>query len=395
MYSTARLSDEELLPESGASTPAPKRWRLAALAVGVVGAVGAVVGVAWPQKRLTRMQRMSAMTQRFITAFTARELNPLEKLFSQTLDFALLEDGAPEDWEQMKISAHIAQSDAEVENPQIKMVIIPGEADPPLKDLLEAVKKSITEEVQVKFGDEAGDIFSHLVQIQEEGDDVAITVTIPKQFLEKEMKESESTDKEVVEALKKMKPEFKASISFGKKLSEIFDGSDEDCPVTMFGGVRAHIETTLAKKFIHGMEAAYKETEQTPPEESELDHVMSAMQVLSSVTESFTAVYRKEELNEACGRMEVPNRGMLMNIMAMELEGKMDADVRGAIKKLKDHTNGLKTIELRGLPEKWEVVMSFEHFRVAKMLSSFVDKMQEREDQRHELLELMKPEESE
>jgi len=391
-YSTARLSEEELLPESGAPVPAPKRWRLAALVVGVVGAVGAVVGVAWPQRRLTRMQRMSAMTKRFITAFTARELTPLEKLFKETVDFAWLEDGAPEDWEKMKVSAHVKQSDVALETGQVKIVFSAEDADPPLKDKFEEIKKSISDFITAAHGEDEAALFSHLLQIQEEGDDVAIEVTIPPGVI----KESESTDEMVEDALKEVKPEFKASMSFGSTLSDIFDAGAEECPLAMFGGARMHMESTLAKKLIEGAEAAYDETEESeegPPKDHLVDMSMKAVQVLSSVQESFTATYRKTDLQAAWDEMKLPNKGALMEGMVMALGG-VPAEVREHIQGLKGRSKGLKTIEVRGLPHKWEVVVSFEHVKVAKMLNSFLDKMQEKQDKEDALVKALDPEES-
>jgi len=375
-YAAARLSEEELLPESGSPMPAPKRWRLAALVVCVVGAVGAVVGVAWPQRRLTRMQRMSAMTKRFITAFTARELTPLEKVFSSVTDVAWLEDGAPEDWEKMKISAHVRQSEVELGHTQIKVVFLAEEADPPLKDKLEEIKKSINDTIAVEEGPEKAAVFSHFCQIQEEGDDVAIVVTLPPN----ELGESKSTDEMVEDGLKAIKPEFKASMSFGNTLSGIFDASDEECPLTMFGGVKMHMEDRLAKKFISGAEAAMKESEGGSPKECPMDMIMKAAEAFSSVSEAFTVKYRKTEVQEAWGNMKLPNKGALMGAIVDALEG-VPAEVREHIQGLKDRTKGLKTIELSGLPDKWEVVVSFKHVKVAKMLNSFVDKMQEKQDE--------------
>merc|ERR1712051_983067 len=171
-------------------------------------------------------------------------------------------------------------------------------------------------------------------------------------------------------------PKFTASISMGRTISEMHANIGDSCAL-LPNGVKGHVDAAFA----HTMFAAAED--EMGMRRSELTPQFLMMSAMSSITVEHEFRYRagdpppaffdslpslKEGLEAfAAGLTAPPPHGMPKSILR-------------PVKGLADLADGLKAAEIRGLPHKYEVLLTCKNVHVTPLLKDLIGDLSEAED---------------
>lgn len=390
-YTTARM-DEEGQAEVFVPKQAAPKWRRAGLVVGAVCAVAAVAGVAARPKKPTMLRQMSRTMQLFNQGWmeralidggalpTARHVRPRSNKDGEAETFELAVSGhlMEEGHEKAEGSeggsifhAHVQKADADV-NP--KQIIVTFQAK---EGQGEGLMGKLNEFKEVIFGllaemhgaDEAKEM-KKAVEVKHEDDEVELVVNLPPE------EEGEANDiEEAMEAegAGLPMPTFEAKITTGRSLVDIFHKMKDvdESVVSVLGGVSVTLSTNIPGKLITGL-GKMMGLHHTDMEKLE------AIAALSSVHESFSLKYNKENLQKALADTD------LMSPAATRVG--LERNVKHApyvLKKplhgLQDVSDGIKSVVIRGLPENLEVILQLTNVKVGPILRTLIGELKAEE----------------
>jgi len=343
---------EEDLVEVTEPRQSPKPWRRLGLLVAVVGTIGALVGMTWPHKRLTPMQRMSMMTEDFMSAFAATTLTDMEKLVAGDINWMFVEETATE-LGGMTIEVALQQkAEGGLDDPELKIVFAAQEGKgEDLGKQLEEVKKAILDEM----GEDVPPAAQHLTIVAQADDTVVVKVGAPP------LGDAGQT---IAEGMEEQAPVFRAKLSTGRTLSEMYANIHKDSFELLPAGVKLSLHTSMAKKILGGVLSIASSAN---PLVQHSEEQLKALNVIASLSSNTTLRYRKQELAEAT---DVFPLGKVVEEYANL--GSLPPSILKPLKGLQDCSDGVKTIEVRGLPLNWGFVMTFSHFKVSAVLAEMI-----------------------
>merc|ERR1712130_163039 len=149
-------------------------------------------------------------------------------------------------------------------------------------------------------------------------------------------------------------PKFEATVKFGHDFQEMFNNLDGSV-ATLSGGFSAHLKTTLAKALIESVgEASNSDKEQ-----------VEALAAIAELTYEGAIEYGKEQLADAVPMNFTEELNMFHRKIATA-----PYVVMAPIKPLKDLSDGLTGVQLRGLPHNYEVVVELTDVKVTPVIAN-------------------------
>merc|ERR1712217_907667 len=189
---------------------------------------------------------------------------------------------------------------------------------------------------------EMGQDLSPMFEVDSTGDEASITVHLPPEVLE-DLASAESDDGGE-------KPELRASVSFDRTLEDMLANQDESMGV-VHGGLKVSTRVDVGQ---HLLELSAKK-------DKDMAKGVEALGLLASLESSNTIKYRKDHVAQA---VPVPLGALLAGAHGIPF------------KILHRHADGLKSIVIRGLPKKEELVIEFTEFKVSAALAKVVASME-------------------
>lgn len=392
-YTTARM-DEEGQAEVFVPKQAAPKWRRAGLVVGAVCAVAAVAGVAARPKKPTMLRQMSRTMQLFSQGWmeralidggalpTARHVRPRSHKDGEAETFELAVSGhmMEEGHEKAEGSeggsifhAHVQKADADYP----KQILVTFQAKEGqgegLMGKLNEFKEVMAALLADSQGADAAKEMKESVDVKNKDDEVQLVVNLPSE------EEDEANDiKEAMEAegAGLPMPTFEAKITTGRSLVDIFHKMKDvdESVVSVLGGVSVTLSTNIPGKLITGLA---KMMRLSPRDMEKLE----AIAALSSVHESFSLKYNKENLKEALADSD------LMTPAATRVGlGRAVEHAPYVLKKplhgLQDVSDGIKSVVIRGLPENLEVILQLTNVKVGPILRTLIGELKAPEEKR-------------
>jgi len=175
-------------------------------------------------------------------------------------------------------------------------------------------------------------------------------------------------------------PTFRAKLAFGRTISEMLSHLDDNVMV-LPAGIKASFHTSLGMKLLAGLEAVGRLGELdevfspasrllSRRRKHELREVVHHLRAISSIGMDTAIRYRREDLLKA---MPVPAQVMLDDLAlgAFAMTSMLvPSALLAAFYRLTTSWVGLQAIELRGLPENWELLLKFTNFSVSSLLTA-------------------------
>merc|ERR1719330_73883 len=210
-----------------------------------------------------------------------------------------------------------------------------------------------------------GDMIKQVVTIEEgEGDEVVVTVSLPP------AQDQDGADAEMEEAMENP-PKFTASLSFGRDIAQMH-AHIGDAFALVPNGIKGHVDAAFA----HGLLKAAED--EAGVSDDNLSDEFLMMKALTSIKASHEIRYRAGD--------PPPAIFSRMHSLKEEVESFAEDFASGppvilkAIAKLPDFADGLKSVELRGLPHKFEVLFAFKNFHVTPLLKDFIGDLEDAEE---------------
>jgi len=336
-------SDEEM-PDLAPPKPRTSRWRGVGLAVMVVGLV-CVVGANWPRNQVTPRQHFGQMRDAMMQAFSKRSLQEASSLTTR-VEFVLGEDGAEEP-SAMTIDANFFQDE---DAPKDFSVEVTFDANVGAGADLKVAFDQVLEASQMK----------DMISVTQDGDSVLVSATVPEDLDPPAASMTEVFEKQ---------PQFSASFKFGRDLDTMYENMKDNVVVGWSG-----LHFTVDAKFKGLVIDMLKDAIRNPYESQE------AQEEQARWLEAFTLFAGKLELRykkvEELGDLfaNVPPCSLLYDDMT-QAASTMPDDVKPLLKEIKASINGLKKVEIRGLPEHNKIEIDFANFKPVKLFGKMVDEV--------------------
>lgn len=317
--------------------------------LGLVGCAGAALVYSQRPQQTKVVDHVALISKDIISAFS-RNLQSDGEATSAKIDVLLVEDGVDEPSWPMKIA--VKSRIVETASPSVDAVITFNSKEGEARDLrrdLQAVLDGC-----VSFGlDQTGEDLAPMFETDhsKKRNEASITVHLPPEVT-KDLASAESDDKGT-------KPDIRASVSFGRTLEDMLANEDESIGV-VHGGLKVSARVGVGKNLLElGAKAGARGGEMAQGAE--------ALGVLASFQSRNTIKYRKDHLAQA---MPVPLGALVMGAHSIPFK------ILEPLKKLHQHADGLKSIEIRGLPGKEELVIEFTEFKASAALAKAVASME-------------------
>lgn len=345
-------SDEEILD----FTPKPQTSRLRGfgLAMAVVGLV-CMVGANWPRtNHVAAHQRFHQMRDMIVQAVEDHVASPADSSLITTLELEFGQDGG-EDPSAMNISAKIAEDD--MPPGQFVVEVIFNAEETKGEDLKQAFVSIQDSFLSTMRSDEA-DHFKNMVNITASDDEVKITVTdVTGDLVRKD-------DMDKMDDDSTPHPEIAASITFGRDLDSLYSHLDSNI-AEVWNGIHLKCDMKfkgLILKVIEGMLPFHPEVGG--------EDALSWGLGLHSLAGKVEIRYKKEdELGDALDTLPTMED-------AFALLKHIAKPLAEPLKGLKGSINGVKSIEIRGLPQSLKIRWDFDHFKPAKLMNRMIDDIQ-------------------
>lgn len=323
-----------------------KPWRKLGLAMAAAATIAVAIGaMTFRSRKMTPIERMHRLHSGLMRAFSTRALQEAADL-TATFGFTWAEEGQ-EDPDAMGIVADISESTEEHDHLQISITFAAQEGKG--ADLAAQFQKVI-DGIADENGADVTDVVS-VMQVDDE-DEVVITVTPP---------EPEEAEKEMEEAMQ-VKPEFHAELHFGRTIDEMFDNIDENI-ATLPRGIKGEVSAAVA----HTLFNALAEMEGSDPADPQLP---AGLMMMSGMSKFETT----QEFRYRAGTDAFDNLPTLEDA-AMMAGSDLSSGPESIIKPLHglaDLADGVKSIEITGLPNNFEVVMTFTNVHVTPLLKKLI-----------------------
>jgi len=369
-YESAQLV--ESFHEEGVEKVAVQRqragpWRRVGLAAAVVATLGAAVGTTLRSKPMTPVQRFhKKMQNSLLNAFSTRALAEAADLTARfSFIFAEVDQ---EDPSKMSMEAKVETTDEEVASLTVTATFAAqeGKGD----DLVAQFKKVVAglkSYLAAEQGQEAADMVDGIVSVEAgEEDEAVITFTPPP--LPESDEEKGQFDKEFVASLKP-KPKFTASVSTGRSIKEMYEHLDENIAL-LPGGVAGHVDAAFA----HTLFKAIEDEVGGGEFEKEGPNMMQVLGAMASISEKLELRYR----SGSTGFDSLPKLDGLAMSLAMAM-GRVPAAILEPTAGLADVADGLKTLEISGLPHNYGLLATFTNFHITPLLKTLIEEAQKEE----------------
>jgi len=192
----------------------------------------------------------------------------------------------------------------------------------------------------------------------ESTDDTAKTVFIPP------VDDDEEFANDMEEGMDKVN--FESSLKLGRTLDELYDDKEEHLPMSLHG-IRISAQAAFADAMCGAMEQVSNELGE-PMDKRDCE----MLRAVTRFNVSYDMRYQKpadmsEEVKQA-----FPTLNQLMGMVAGPLS-QLPKDVKDAMKELDGLTKGIKSIAIRGLPHKFEVVFDCKNFKVSSVVKKLIE----------------------
>lgn len=372
-------SDEEM-PDLVTPKPLTSRWRGLGLAVTIVGLV-CMVGANWPStKQVPTRQRFGQMRDTIVQAFQERVLEDQSTSSLVTsLEFEFGEaDG--EEPSAMEISAKIHQDETPSEHFVLENTFIAEEGQgEALKTAIDAVFEML---LQMQPDDEQAKI-REMVTVTQDGDEVRVAIA----DIEGRM-EGNGTDGEqgrlqkLQEALdantEGKKPEFTASLKFGRDLDSLHENMQDNAFVA-WHGLHFRLDAEFKGLVVEMIEASLVGL--MPPKSSGDSTRVEEMDEAAQWGRGFATLGGKMELRykheDELGDLfaKVPTIAFLFDSLTQCAQN-MPAPIRKLLLDFKGVIDGNKKTEIRGLPDGYKITMDYHNFKPSKLIVKVIDAVQ-------------------
>lgn len=321
-----------------------KPWRKLGLAMAAAATIAVAIGaMTFRSRKMTPIERMHRLHSGLMRAFSTRALQEAADL-TATLGFTWAEEGQ-EDPDAMGIVADISESTEEHDHLQISITFAAQEGKG--ADLAAQFQKVIDGIKELTDASESSDEDVVSVMQVDDEDEVVITVTPP---------EPEEAEKDMEEAMQ-VKPSFHAELHFGRDIDEMFENIDENI-ATLPRGIKGEVSAAVA----HTLFMALAEMEGSGPADPLM--MMSGMSKFETTQE-----FRYRAGTDAFDQLPTLEdaAGMAANILSTGPES-----IIHPMHGLADLSDGVKSITISGLPNNFEVVMTFTNVHITPLLKKLI-----------------------
>lgn len=366
-YHTAHLT-EQLDAESPTHMMMPPRRRGRRLVAGVgvalalAGCIGVALGMARMRKPSSPLEHLSTLRKGLVKAFSSRALRENADLKADAT-FVWNEDGA-EDPSAMGVNMVFKQSTDEHDGLAIKITFgaVKGKgAD--LVTQLKGVWDAVVEEARGPEGpgDEvADDLAKHVTVSAGEADDEAVIEITPPSSDEEDLRE-----KDVKESIN-ANTQFNATFLVGRSIAEMYEHKHTSVAL-LPKGIKASMHMQVAATIFNVITEG---ADETPPE---VQMGMAVVQNLARYNMRQELFYKSEDTLEGGAFSNFPSLGEGIHQFAQMFFGQMPSKVRESLTGLDTVADGVKTVEVLGLPDKWEVIATCTNVHLAPLIKICLD----------------------
>jgi len=342
-----------LLEADGDNQSSCKKARPFGIVVATLAVLGLVGIASLSQNQYSAKQHLSVARKALLKAFSPRSLAEAAKLKS-TIAFTLHQDEVPLDT-KMSIKATVSEDEEQLDQQQLEVDISAeeGKGDELKAALLDLAQKINDEVHEPGRRLQEGDDMPFQVDVNE--DIVTFIIPIPESPAQEEMTEDLET-----------KPTLSASLEFGRTLEEMCDHAGDHIPM-VFNGVKVQADASFAAT----MAKTAGDMEQQMGGPSNMGHQIDMIEAFSKFSTNMELAYRDpselgEDLIDKFPPFEDVVGGLTHHVQHMGNE------VKDAVKKLDGLSAGTKRIALRGLPQKYQVVVELSGFNMAPVLKKLI-----------------------
>jgi len=326
-----------------------KPWRKLGLAMAATATIAVATGaMTFRSRTMTPVERMHRLHSGLMRAFSTRALQEAADV-TGTFGFTWAEEGQ-EDPDAMGIVADISTSTEEHDHLQFSITFAAQEGKG--ADLAAQFQKVIdgTKDYMDASDDTVGDITDvvSVMQVDDE-DEVVITVTPP---------EPEEAAKDMEEAMQ-VKPHFHAELQFGRTIDEMFEHIDENL-ATLPHGIKGQLTAAVA----HTLFKALAEMEGPGDGGPSALMMMGAMSKVETTHE-----FRYRSGTDAFDQL--PTLEMAAMGAAWTLASGPESIIH-PMHGLADLADGVKSMKISGLPNNFEVVMTFTNVHVTPLIKKLI-----------------------
>jgi len=368
------LVDQESGPNEPVETK-PKQWRRLGFGLVVLGAmcVGAYTqipesGVAaylrLTKRTATPRERLAKLRKGILSLVEDKEEDP--KLSGSAALKALPEDMTEVDRNGISIEATLESKEEVEEDMAIEMVFSSkeGKAEDLKADfdaLMAAAKDAFAEQGEAKAWEE----FEKQVEISVLSSHRLLGLVSVKLLLP----DDEKADEMLEQGMHDDPPKFVLNVATSRSLQDMIAHKEESV-WAVHGGVDISVDAEFARKAIDAAErigAEDLEKEPFMPETQAEKEFEIPLDWLASIGMTTKLTYRPEKLTGTGMTFED-----VMRMCAMMLQD-LPKPVKDAVKKLPDSADGLKFVNILGLPDKREITMELHNFHFIPFLAATIE----------------------
>jgi len=287
--------------------------------------------------------------------FSSRALAEAADL-KTSVGFIFAEEGQ-EDFAEMSMNAKVETTDAEVDSLTIKAIFAAKEgkgAD--LVKQFEAVVGGIKEYAMAMEGPHAGAMVDAILGVEAGEDDEAVIKIVPPP------KEEKEEEKKMEDAFEGLKPKFSASFTTGRSIEQMYKNADSNIAMLPHG-VSGHVDATLSKALFEQLK---KPDPFIPPNIAESAKMLSAM-ALADMKYEFR--YRGDDAAKAFDGL--PNIKEAVEVFSKNFASAPES-ILEPIHGLADLSDGVKSVEISGLPHKYGILVTFKNFHITPILKDMI-----------------------
>jgi hypothetical protein len=372
----------ELLDEDSIEPVAPPKrnqsWKWKALTAAVACTMGAAI-MCWP-KHATGVDRLRELQRHIVREFTSGHLRNLQDssdVFVSDFSFLFNEEGKA-DPDKMGVRAEIQQA----ENHHTRMSITTifrakeGKRDD-LVQTLQAILDGQLKMITAMDGEDAANQMKELVEISAGSaeDEATVKVVMPD---DDQMPEDQRG--EVRDAVGAVEPKLVLELSTGRDIGEMWDHMDDNIAVTP-AGIKFKSHSSVAAAMMEmashvapvgppGFGAGPPPGFGAGPPGAGPDGVPPGLfKGFASFGANMEVRYRSDSGGAFDDLPRLKDAVAQLAAMSMHLP----ASVREPMVGLDDSADGIKTVKVQGLPDKWEMVATFKNFHIAPLLKDVIN----------------------
>jgi len=376
----AAYESAQLIEHAPDGVAAPKQkakpWRKIGLVMAAMATIAVATGAMTLRSRTsTPVERMHRLHKGLMRAFSKRALQEAADL-TATFDFTWAEEGQ-DDPNAMGLVAEISEGTSELDHLQISTVFAAKEgkgAD--LAAQFQKVIDGVVQYLEAMQGEGAGGMVTSMVSVAQVGDEDSVVINVtppPPPGLEDAAEE--------MDGALEVKPHFHAELNFGRTIQSMFENIDDNLAILPHG-IKGHVTASFAHTLFKAVEDEMGGPPMGmggPPSPRGLQGggrgppipdpmmLMGAMSNVNTVQE-----FRYRSGGKALEAFDqLPSLGAGVKYFASEF-AKGPETILAPMHGLADLADGVKSMTVSGLPNNFEIVMSFTNVHVTPLLKEII-----------------------